>query len=240
VEPDGAVQSLLDGLTEPGWKELLSEHVQTESFRNLAVFLEEERAKGRTIFPPRKDLFSALNLCPLDEVKVVIIGQDPYHGPGQAHGLAFSVQKGVRAPPSLQNIIREAIEDVGIEEPHHGNLEHWAKQGVLLLNAVLTVRQGEANSHAKKGWEEFTDAVIEKLTADEKHAGLVFLLWGNAAQKKAEAVVDGSKHTIICTSHPSPLGATKTGSPFLGSKCFSRTNTELINLGKEPIDWNLD
>jgi len=236
--------SLLENLQEPGWKKALSdEFLGSESFKKLAVFLEQERLKGVTVYPPRQQIFAALNLCPLESVKVVILGQDPYHGAGQGHGLAFSVQKGVRPPPSLINIFKEAIDDVGIEEPKHGNLESWARQGVLLLNTVLTVQEGKANSHAGKGWEEVTDAIIREVTERNEtvgSSGLVFLLWGNAAAKKAGNVDEDNGHIIIQTSHPSPLGATKTTSPFLGSKVFSRTNQALIKMRKDPIDWNVD
>jgi uracil-DNA glycosylase len=237
VTTEKTASELVSSLTEASWKDALSETIGSESFLKLASFLQEERASGATIYPPQDEIFNALNLCPFDQVKVVIVGQDPYHGPGQGHGLAFSVRKGVKAPPSLQNVFREATEDVGIEAPEHGNLEHWAKQGVLLLNTVLTVRRGEANSHAKRGWEDFTDRVIQEL--NDQHEGLVFLLWGSPAAKKASGV-DTSKHTVIRTSHPSPLGATKTASPFLGSKCFSRTNAALNKMGKDPIDWNVE
>jgi uracil-DNA glycosylase len=230
------VDSLIAGLHDEGWKSALSDVFASDSFQNLATFLEQERASGATIFPPEKEIFAALNTCPLDKVKVVIVGQDPYHGPNQAHGLAFSVRRGQPPPPSLRNIVREVMEDVGIEEPTHGNLEHWAKQGVLLLNTVLTVRKGQANSHAKQGWEEFTDRIISEI--DQKDESIVFLLWGSQAQTKAKDV-DRHKHTVIQTSHPSPLGATKTDSPFLGSRCFSRANKALANAGKERIDWNL-
>jgi uracil-DNA glycosylase len=182
-------------------------------------------------------VFAALNLCPLEKVKVVIVGQDPYHGDGQGHGLAFSVQNGVKPPPSLVNILKEAHADVGIPyPPPHGNLEHWAGQGVLLLNSVLTVRRGKANSHASQGWETFTDTLVEIL--NERKDGLIFMLWGQPAQRKASAV-DESRHLVIRTSHPSPLGATKTNSPFLGSRCFSRTNRFLEQTDREPIDWKV-
>lgn len=230
------IVDLLDGLTDPGWKNALKEATLTESFERLREFLKREQSDGVTIFPPREDIFQALNLCPLDQTKVVIIGQDPYHGFGQAHGLAFSVQHGVPAPPSLKNIIKETIDDVGVLPPSHGCLESWAKQGVLLLNTVLTVRSGEANSHKNRGWEDFSDAVVEAINKDEKPR--VFLLWGRPAAQKAEAV-DTSKHVVISTSHPSPLGATKTSSPFLGSRCFSRANDALVQMGVEPIDWQI-
>lgn len=227
---------LLSGLVDDGWKDALSDATASDSFGSLADFLAEERLRGAVIFPPEQDTFSALNMCPFDKVKVVIVGQDPYHGRGQGHGLAFSVRKGVRPPPSLKNIFKEAMDDVHIDSPKHGYLEHWAEQGVLLLNAVLTVRQGEANSHAKQGWEVFTDEVIATLNREKE--GLVFLLWGNPAAKKASGV-DDKRHTVIRTSHPSPLGATKTTSPFLGSRCFSRANKALDEYGQAPIDWNV-
>jgi uracil-DNA glycosylase len=227
---------LIAKLNDNGWKEALSDAIAAPSFDELSDFLAEERRRGAVIFPPEQDIFAALNKCPFDKVKVVIVGQDPYHGQGQGHGLAFSVRKGVRPPPSLMNIFKELMDDVHIDTPQHGSLEYWADQGVLLLNTVLTVRQGEANSHARKGWEQFTDAVIEKLNSEKQ--GLVFLLWGNPAAKKASGV-DDERHTIIRSSHPSPLGATKTSSPFLGSRCFSRANKALSDSGQTPIDWNV-
>jgi uracil-DNA glycosylase len=237
IDTAAATKRLLKSLKASTWQTVLDDATRVESFQKLASFLEAERRLGATIFPPEELIFSALDLCPFQGVRVVIVGQDPYHGVGQGHGLAFSVRKGVKPPPSLNNIFREAMDDVGIEAPRHGNLEYWAKQGVLLLNTVLTVRQGEANSHANRGWEDFTDAIIQKL--DSQSTGLVFLLWGNPAAKKASGV-DPNRHTIIRTSHPSPLGATKTASPFLGSKCFSRANKALVDSGKKPIDWNID
>lgn len=244
---------LKDELIDESWKKVLSKAMESDSFYKLQEFLiQEEESSGRTIFPPRHQIFSALNLCPFHKVKVVICGQDPYHGYGQGHGLAFSIQKGVYPfPPSLKNIIREVIDDVDIPYPDHGNLESWAKQGILLLNTVLTVRQGEANSHKGQGWEEFTDEIIRVLllkNEDEEEEegrqikGIVFLLWGNPAAKKAEAVNINNYdliHTVIRTSHPSPLGATKTNSPFLSSRCFSRTNDALRAMGHEPIDWTI-
>lgn len=228
---------LLSSLTEPGWKAIVTNEVLGDaSFGHLAEFLHQETLSGETVFPPHEDLFSAMNLCSLEKVKVVIVGQDPYHGPGQGHGLAFSVKKSVPPPPSLKNIFKEAIDDVNIDPPTHGNLEAWAEQGVLMLNSVLTVRQGEANSHSRKGWEQFTDYVIQYLNSEKK--GLVFLLFGNPAQKKASSV-DETKHILIRTSHPSPLGARKTAAPFLGSKCFSRCNQALKDQGHDPIDWSV-
>lgn len=229
-------KSLLNDLIPTDWKEILADILSSKSFSSLENFLALEKASGTTVYPPQEEIFSAFNLCPFDSVKVVIVGQDPYHGPGQAHGLAFSVRQNRNPPPTLKNIFREAHEDVSIPMPKHGNLEHWAKQGVLLLNAVLTVRQGEANSHKGKGWENVTDEVIRVL--DERHEGLVFLLWGNSAAMKARNV-DERKHVVMKSSHPSPLGATKTASPFLGSRCFSKTNQALEKMGKEPIDWSV-
>ena len=232
------VEALSNQLTDPLWKLALSSAMATEGFAQLAQFVQEER-RVHEIYPPPEQVFNAFNLCPLDKVKVVIVGQDPYHGPGQGHGLAFSVRVGVKPPPSLVNIFKEAANDVGIPfPPPHGNLKAWAQQGVLLLNTVLTVRRGQANSHAGKGWEEFTDAVIDLLNQRD-HRGLVFLLWGQPAQRKA-ASVDESKHFVIRTSHPSPLGATKTSTPFLGSRCFSRANKCLEQqMNQTPIDWRV-
>jgi len=230
------VVNLANGITDPGWKEALGDWTTSAEFIDLEQFVRSERESGIEIYPPPGDVFSALNLTPLNKVKVVIVGQDPYHNPGQGHGLAFSVRPGVRPPPSLQNIFREAMDDVAIAPPKHGYLKCWAEQGVLLLNSVLTVRRGQANSHKNRGWEAFTDEVIHTLNKEKE--GLVFLLWGGPAQKKA-ASVDETKHTVIKTSHPSPLGATKTNSPFLGSKCFSRANQALLERGMDPIDWNV-
>lgn len=200
--------------------------------------------KSATVYPPPQDVFSALNLCPLDQIKVVIIGQDPYHGPNQGHGLCFSVRKGVAIPPSLKNIYKELQNDpkVDFKMPNHGYLERWGRQGVLLLNAVLTVRRGEANSHKGKGWEETTDEILRALVRRPSNKGIVFLLWGRPASKKMESVLNGNrKHQmIISSSHPSPLGATKTNAPFLGSRCFSRANEALKQMGYDPIDWNVD
>lgn len=206
-----------------------------------------------TVYPPPEDVFSALMLTPMDKVKVVIVGQDPYHGPDQGHGLCFSVRKGIQVPPSLKNIYKELKNDPAIDFPRnngpmpaHGYLEHWARQGVLMLNAVLTVRRGEANSHKNKGWEDVTDEILRVLARDRKARGkgLVYLLWGKPAAKKIETVLGGPKDTsirkIITSSHPSPLGATKTDQPFIGSKCFSRANQALVEMGMEPIDWNVD
>ena len=207
------------------------------------------RRQSTTIYPPLPDTFSALNYTPLDKVKVVIVGQDPYHGPGQGHGLAFSVRRGVQIPPSLRNIYKELMNDKDISNfrslPQHGYLERWARQGVLMINTVLTVRRGEANSHKNKGWETVTDDIIRAIDrrAKANGTGVVFLLWGKPATKKATTVLGGTastRHTIICTSHPSPLGATKTNSPFMGSKCFSKANQALKKIGMDEIDWRVD
>lgn len=200
---------------EPSWQERLQGEYRKPYFQKLLKFLDKE-CKTQTVFPPSSQIFTALNLCPYNQVKVVIIGQDPYHGPGQAHGLAFSVQKGVAIPPSLKNMINEAKNDpkVQIPTPTHGNLESWSKQGVLLLNAVLTVRQSAANSHQKQGWEEFTDAVVKEL---RKQDGIVYLLWGKPAQAKCSGI-NREKNVILTSSHPSPLSAYKTDQPFIGSR----------------------
>ena len=226
-------------------------------------FRRHDRKKN-TVFPPEEDTFAALNLCPISNTKLVIVGQDPYHGPHQAHGLCFSVRKGVQIPPSLRNIYKELFNDPNIpnfaSKPTHGNLERWAKQGVLMINNVFTVKSGQAHSHKKKGWEEFTDEIIRAVarrktiegeTGDDdsnknkKKDGLVFLLWGKPATLKAQTALAGagsssSRHHIICTSHPSPLGATKTSAPFMGSQCFSRANEALREMGHNEIDWNVD
>jgi uracil-DNA glycosylase len=260
ANPEAAVANLVQHLHDNGWKRALYDAIHSDSFQQLALFLQQERRKGFTVYPPDRDIFAALNLCPLHAVKVVIVGQDPYHGPGQGHGLAFSVRRGVKIPPSLQNIFREIDDDDALSlssssssrkapPPQHGNLEEWAKQGVLLLNTVLTVRRGEANSHSKKGWEDFTDAVIQAVVSnrtprnnnDDENDGIVFLLWGSPAHKKAKGVDDetNQRQVVIRTSHPSPLGATKTNAPFLGSRCFSRANEALQRMGKTPIDWHV-
>lgn len=219
---------------EEGWKNALSAEVKKSYFLNLQTFLSKEY-KSKKVFPPKNEVFEAFRLD-LDKVKVVIIGQDPYHGPGQAHGLAFSVRRGVRPPPSLKNIYKELHADLGTRIPSHGFLKSWSEQGVLLLNTVLTVRKGEAFSHRKKGWENFTAAALRVL--DEKCDGLVFLCWGKAAQTRAECV-DRKRHLVIHSSHPSPLGATKTEKPFIGSRCFSKANAYLKEKGKGPVDWRL-
>ncbi|MCD6067470.1 MAG: uracil-DNA glycosylase [Bacteroidetes bacterium] len=215
---------------DPSWLTVLEDEFKKPYFASLKSFLEEERTKGR-IFPPGNRIFAAFNYTPFDKVKAVIIGQDPYHGFGQANGLCFSVADGIRKPPSLVNIFKEIQDDLGIPVPESGNLEKWAEQGVLLLNATLTVREGAAGSHQGKGWEQFTDTVI-KTVSDQKE-GVVFLLWGNYAKAK-EALIDGNKHTVLSAPHPSPLAR----GGFFGCKHFSRTNAILEKEGKKPINWS--
>lgn len=218
---------------DPSWKAALADEFAKPYMQNLKAFLQERRSRGAHIFPKGSEYFHALDTTPLDKVRVVILGQDPYHGEGQAHGLSFSVRPGVKIPPSLVNIYKELRDDLGIAPARHGFLEHWAKQGVLLLNAVLTVEMGNAGAHAGKGWEAFTDAVIRAVN-DQPHP-VVFILWGAYAQKKA-AFVDPAKHLVIRSAHPSPLSA---HNGFLGSKPFSKANAFLEAHGFAPIDWAL-
>jgi uracil-DNA glycosylase len=215
------------------WRQPLAAEFSDPYMHALRTFLVGEKAKGKHIFPKGSEWFRALDLTPLDQVRVVILGQDPYHGEGQAHGLCFSVQPGVRVPPSLSNIYKELKSDLGIEPAKHGHLEGWAQQGVLLLNSVLTVEMGQAASHQGKGWERFTDAVIRCVNAREDP--VVFLLWGAYAQKKA-AFVDPSRHFVLKAAHPSPLSA---HNGFLGCNHFSQTNAFLMKRGIKPIDWTL-
>lgn len=215
------------------WKASLLPEFEADYMARLEAFLLGEKAAGKQIFPNSEEWFRALELTPLEKVRVVILGQDPYHGPGQAHGLCFSVQPGVRPPPSLVNIYKELQTDLGISRPHHGFLEHWATQGVLLLNSVLTVEMTKAASHRGKGWEKFTDAVIRLVNA--KTDPVVFMLWGNYAQKKAN-FVDSSRHLILKAAHPSPLSA---HNGFLGCRHFSQCNAFLESKGLPPIDWAL-
>jgi uracil-DNA glycosylase len=217
----------------PSWLEPLSHEFGQPYMAELKRFLLGEREAGKRIFPAGANWFRALDLTPLDRVKVVILGQDPYHGPGQAHGLCFSVPDGVRPPPSLVNIYKELQSDLGIAPPAHGFLEHWARQGVLLLNSVLTVEMGLAASHRDRGWERFTDAVIRLVNA--KAEPVVFMLWGSYAQKKA-GFVDASRHLVLKAPHPSPLSA---HSGFLGCRHFSKANAFLESRGQEPVDWAL-
>lgn len=219
---------------EKSWRDKLSQEIGKEYIVLLKKFLQEERGRS-LVYPPEEEVFSAFRYAPYDAVKVVILGQDPYHGKGQAHGLSFSVKKGVKIPPSLKNIYKELKSDVGIEEPSSGCLECWARQGVLLLNATLTVRDGEPKSHYGQGWEIFTDAVVSLLC--EREDPIVFLLWGKSAQEKCERIFDVKKHphVVLKANHPSPYSASK----FFGCKHFSKTNEVLKGLGKEPIDWGV-
>lgn len=218
---------------EKSWKEVLEQEFSKPYMQNLKQFLQEEQ-KSYQIFPPNKLIFNAFEHTPFHEVKVVILGQDPYHNIGQAHGLSFSVQPGIAIPPSLRNMYIELSADItGFKTPHHGTLTKWADQGVLLLNAVLTVRAHQAASHQKRGWEMFTDTVIQKLSQERE--GIVFILWGGYAKQKAK-LIDSSKHLIITSAHPSPLSA---HNGFFGSKPFSKTNQYLKDHGKTPIDWQV-
>ncbi|MFN4204839.1 MAG: uracil-DNA glycosylase [Agrobacterium albertimagni] len=218
---------------EDSWKAVLGDQFAQPYMRHLKDFLQAEKAAGKQIFPKGAEYFRALDLTPLDEVRVVILGQDPYHGAGQAHGLCFSVRPGVRIPPSLVNIYKELQSDLGIAPARHGFLEHWAQQGVLLLNSVLTVEEARAASHQGQGWERFTDAVIRAVNEDCEH--VVFMLWGSYAQKKA-AFVDGSRHLVLKAPHPSPLSA---HNGFFGCRHFSQANEYLLSKGRNAIDWQL-
>jgi uracil-DNA glycosylase len=220
----------MDVKIEPGWKNRLWSEFEKEYFVRLAGFIKEEY-RNSNIYPPGALIFNAFDVCPFEKVKAVIIGQDPYHGPGQAHGLCFSVKDGVEFPPSLINIFKEIESDLGIPQPSSGDLTRWARQGVLLLNATLTVRAHQAGSHQKKGWEEFTDYVIKVLNSEKKY--IVFFLWGSYAQKKGESI-DRSRHLVLESVHPSPLSASK---GFFGNRHFSRCNDYLVSNGIEPIDW---
>ncbi len=217
---------------EDGWKNVLKEQFTAPYFVNLKAFLEDEKKK-HVVFPPGNQIFSAFNRTPFKKIKVVIIGQDPYHGPGQANGLCFSVNSGLRKPPSLVNVFKELQSDLNIPIPQDGNLEAWADQGILLLNATLTVRASTPGSHQKKGWETFTDAVIKAVSDNKK--GIIFLLWGNFAQTKAE-LIDKEKHFILTAAHPSPLAR----GAFFGCRHFSKTNKLLEHQGNLPIDWRLE
>jgi uracil-DNA glycosylase len=218
---------------EPSWKARVGDWFAREDMRALSAFLRERRAAGARIYPPGPEIFAAFEATPFDRVKVVILGQDPYHGPGQAHGLCFSVRPGVPVPPSLENMFKELQRDLGLPRPDHGWLVPWARQGVLLLNAVLTVEEGRAGAHQGRGWEGFTDHVVDVLNRERE--GLVFLLWGAYAQKKG-AIVDGRRHRVLRTTHPSPLSAHR---GFLGCGHFSAANDYLVRHGQAPIDWSL-
>ncbi len=218
-------------LMDKSWEKVLREEMDKPYFRKLMLVLDQAYEK-ETIFPDRNEIFQAFQLTPFDRVKVVILGQDPYHGKGQAEGLAFSVKKGVKIPPSLRNIFIELESDQHIDRPDHGSLVSWAKEGVLLLNTVLTVREGEANSHAGQGWKIFTDEVMKKL--GEREEPVVFILWGNQAKEKEKFIA--SHHRIISSAHPSPLSARR---GFFGSKPFSKANDYLMAIGKEPVEWKI-
>ena len=222
----------MDVRIEPSWKEALKGEFAQPYFADLAAFLHREKAMGRVVFPPGGQIFRAFELTPLDEVKVVILGQDPYHGDGQAMGLSFSVPDGMPAPPSLKNIFREIESDLSVKMSGSTDLEPWARQGVLLLNAILTVRRGEAASHSGIGWQLFTDAVIR--TISDRREGVVFLLWGNYARSK-RPLIDTTRHTVLEAPHPSPLAR----GAFFGCRHFSKANEILVSEGKTPIDWKL-
>ena len=226
------INQAMDVKIEPGWKKVLKEEFDKPYFENIVHHLKTERSQGKIIYPPGSYIFNAFEKTPFDKIKVVILGQDPYHGPGQAHGLCFSVPDGIAPPPSLVNIFKELQEDVGISIPPHGNLTHWAEQGVFLLNASLTVRAGEPMSHSKIGWAEFTNTVIKKISGGRKN--IVFLLWGKFAQEK-RMLIDESKHLILKAAHPSPLSITG----FSGCRHFSKTNEYLMKNGIDPVDWQL-
>ena len=220
---------------DASWKYGLSDFLLSPQMDELRDFLVSEKQAQKEIYPPSSLIFNAFNTTPLEQVKVVILGQDPYHGPNQAHGLSFSVQKGIALPPSLRNIFHELHADVGVEIPRHGDLTHWAEQGVLLLNSVLTVEAGQPTSHQKRGWENFTDHVIDVLNEQREH--IVFILWGAYAQRKGQRI-DPNKHLVLKAAHPSPLAANRGG--FFGCKVFSKTNNYLKHNGIEPIYWQLD
>ena len=257
-----AAKTLGRGLQDEQWRNALHAHMESESFQQLAWCLQQDREAGAVIYPPTNtEIFAALNCCPLDRVRVVLLGQDPYPSPGHAHGLAFSVRRHVRPlPASLRNIFKE-LQDEGLVVPpqdgggsqrQHGNLQKWADQGVLMLNTILTVREGAILSHEGLGWEKFTDAVIQAVldyssSSSEDHDGgsaIVFLLWGNPATKKLAEFLDledpNSHYVILRCSHPSPLSASRTERPFLGSNCFRRVNQALEEMGEDPIDWNVN
>ena len=222
----------MDVKIEASWKEVLHKEFTKPYFEQIAAFLKIEKAQGKTIYPPGSLIFNAFDKTPFNKVKVVLLGQDPYHGPGQAHGLCFSVQDGVPPPPSLQNMYKELNNDIGMPIPKTGNLTKWATQGVFLLNASLTVRAGEPMSHSKIGWAEFTDAVIKTISSEKK--GVVFLLWGRFAQDK-QVLIDETRHYVLKAAHPSPLSA---NNGFFGCKHFSKTNAILRQQSLEAIDWN--
>jgi uracil-DNA glycosylase len=234
-----ATQKITD-LLDPAWKQHFEHEFSQDYMVSLREFLKHEMQNGQVVYPPKEQWFNAFLYTPFDQVKVVIVGQDPYHGEGQAHGLSFSVPDGIKIPPSLRNIYKELNRDMGMQIPQSGNLESWAKQGVLLLNASLTVRAGEANSHSKQGWLKFTNSCIEHINRHRQ--GVVFLAWGRFAHDVCSQI-DTTKHHVIKTSHPSPLGATKQGkdfTAFMGSGCFSLANQYLNQLGQPVVNWSLE
>lgn len=216
------------------WESIISDEREKEYFQSVLAFVEQQRNSGKTIYPPQEQVFSAFDMTPFESVRVVILGQDPYHGANQAHGLAFSVLPGVKIPPSLRNMYKELAQDIeGFEIPSHGYLDTWASQGVLMLNTVLTVEEAKAHSHAKCGWETFTDAIIAEL--NQRSEPIIFLLWGAHAQKKGQAI-DADKHHVLVAPHPSPLSARR---GFFGCQHFSMTNELLSSIKQQPIDWTL-
>ncbi|ARU55313.1 uracil-DNA glycosylase [Oleiphilus messinensis] len=221
------------GELHPSWQSKIGDQLQLPYMQTLKAFLQQRKAAGATIFPPGREMFNAFNHTPFDQVKVVILGQDPYHGPGQAHGLCFSVRSGIAPPPSLVNIFKEIESDLGIPRPDHGCLTHWAEQGVLLLNAVLSVEQGSAGAHQGKGWEQFTDSAIAALNEHREH--LVFMLWGSYAQKKGQ-LIDPRRHLVLKSPHPSPLSAHR---GFFGCRHFSLANEYLVGNDASPVQWQL-
>jgi uracil-DNA glycosylase len=226
--------SISQHLTDPEWNKVLTSEIRSPYFEKLSNFLEERIRQNQLVYPPQNLIFNALNLTPFKNVKVVLLGQDPYHGNNQAHGLCFSVQNGVPLPPSLKNIFKELKADLALPIPTSGNLETWAGQGVLMLNATLTVENGKPGSHQGMGWEIFTDQIIRLLS--EKKSDLIFLLWGKFAQAKS-VLIDESKHTVLKAAHPSPFSAYN---GFFGCRHFSKTNSLLVNKGIEPVNWNLN
>ncbi len=225
---------MTDVKIEAGWKTVLADQFSQPYFDGIVNFLKVEKNAGKTIYPPGPLIFNAFEQTPFDKIKVVLLGQDPYHGAGQAHGLCFSVQTGIKPPPSLVNMYKELHTDIGMAMPHHGNLEKWAQQGVLMLNTALTVEAAQPMSHSKIGWEQFTDSVIRKIS--DVKTGVVFILWGKFAQGKA-ALIDGSKHHILTAAHPSPFSAYN---GFFGCRHFSKTNDILMKQGLDPIDWDVN
>ncbi|TXJ08312.1 MAG: uracil-DNA glycosylase [Acinetobacter sp.] len=235
MQDNAATELLARVRLNDSWKYSLAPMLLSDTMQNLRGFLAEKQQQQKIIYPPNPQIFRALNDVPLNQVKAVILGQDPYHGAGQANGLSFSVNKGVDLPPSLRNIYHELKTDLGIIPPRHGDLSAWAEQGVLLLNSVLTVEQAQPTSHQKQGWEAFTDAVIDVI--NEQRQNVVFILWGAYAQRKGQRI-DVHKHLVLKAAHPSPLSANRGG--FFGCKVFSKTNQYLIQHGIEPINWQLD